>query len=132
MKRNNGERVSILDKTYVFIFIKRIRMPMSEELVTISVRVRRDQAEEIDALAEERGVDRSSKMRELLAIALSEARLRTALDQLREGRVSVWRAAKLAGVTYREMLNAMREHNVPFPLSEDELRREIDETLRRK
>ncbi len=107
-------------------------MPMSEELVTISVRVRRDQAEEIDALAEERGVDRSAKMRELLAIALSEARLRTALDQLREGRVSVWRAAKLAGVTYREMLTAMREHNVPFPLSEDELRREIDETLRRK
>ena len=132
MKRNNGERVSILDKTYVFIFIKRIRMPMSEELVTISVRVRRDQAKEIDALAEERGVDRSAKMRELLAIALSEARLRTALDQLREGRVSVWRAAKLAGVTYREMLTAMREHNVPFPLSEDELRREIDETLRRK
>lgn len=122
----------ILDKTYVFIFIKRIRMPISEELVTISVRVRRDQAEEIDALAEERGVDRSAKMRELLAIALSEARLRTALDQLREGRVSVWRAARLAGVTYRGMLNAMREHNVPFPLSEDELRREIDETLRRK
>jgi len=24
----------------------------------------------------------------------------------------------------------MREHNVPFPLTEEELRREIDETLR--
>jgi predicted HTH domain antitoxin len=103
---------------------------MSEELVTISVRVRRDQADEIDALAEERGVDRSAKMRELLAIALNEARLRNALDQLREGKITVMRAARLAGVTYRGMLVAMREHNVPFPLTEEELRREIDETLR--
>jgi predicted HTH domain antitoxin len=98
---------------------------MSREMITISVRVPRDQIGEIDALAEERGVDRSIQIRELIAIALSEIRIRTALDQLRDGKVSVWRAAKLAGVTYREMLTAMREHNVPFPLSEDELRREI-------
>ncbi|MFA5869427.1 MAG: UPF0175 family protein [Candidatus Bathyarchaeia archaeon] len=94
-------------------------------MTTISVRVPRDQVVEIDALAEERGVDRAIQIRELITIALSEIRIRTALDQLRDGRVSVWRAAKLAGVTYREMLTAMREHNVPFPLSEDELRREI-------
>lgn len=98
---------------------------MSREMTTISVRVPRDQVVEIDALAEERGVDRAIQIRELITIALSEIRIRTALDQLRDGRVSVWRAAKLAGVTYREMLTAMREHNVPFPLSEDELRREI-------
>lgn len=100
-------------------------MTMSREMITISVRVPRDQVVEIDALAEERGVDRAIQIRELIAIALSDIRIRTALDQLRDGRVSVWRAAKLAGVTYREMLTAMREHNVPFPLSEDELRREI-------
>jgi len=100
-------------------------MTMSREMTTISVRVPRDQVVEIDALAEERGVDRAIQIRELITIALSEIRIRTALDQLRDGRVSVWRAAKLAGVTYREMLTAMREHNVPFPLSEDELRREI-------
>jgi predicted HTH domain antitoxin len=98
---------------------------MSREMITISVRVPRDQVVEIDALAEERGVDRAIQIRELITIALSDIRIRTALDQLRDGRVSVWRAAKLAGVTYREMLTTMREHNVPFPLSEDELRREI-------
>ena len=103
---------------------------MSEDLVTISVRVRRDQVEEIEALAVERGVDRSAETRELLALALREARLRRALEGLREGRVSVWRAARLAGVTYREMLGALRDHNVPFPLSEEELRRELDGSLR--
>ncbi len=105
---------------------------MSEELVTISVRVRKDQAEEIDSLAEEKGVDRSAKMRELLAIALREARLREALDKLREGKITVMKAARLAGVTYREMLVAMRKNNLPYPLTEEDLRRELDETLRHK
>jgi len=113
---------------YYFVY----GISVSEDLVTISVRVRRDQAEEIEALAAERGVDRSAETRELLALAIREARLRRALEGLREGRVSVWRAAGLAGVTYREMLGALREHNVPFPLSEGELRRELDEVLRRQ
>ncbi len=105
---------------------------MAEELVTISVRVKRTQAEEIDSLAEEHGVDRSAETRELLNLALSEAKIRRALDKLREGGISVWKAAEVAGVTYREMLAAMREQNVPFPLSEEDLRREVEEISRRQ
>jgi len=103
---------------------------MVEELVTISVRVRRDQAKEIEALAADRGVDRSSAVRELLTVALREARLARALELVRSGRVSVWKAAGVAGVTYREMLEKLRASNVPFPLSEEELKREVEEILR--
>jgi metal-responsive CopG/Arc/MetJ family transcriptional regulator len=53
---------------------------MAEELVTISVRVRKDQAREIEALAANRGVDRSAAVRELLTVAIQEAKLTQALE----------------------------------------------------
>jgi len=39
----------------------------------------------------------------------------------------VWKAAEIAGITYREMLELLKTHNIPFTLSEQELRREIEE-----
>jgi len=105
---------------------------MVEELVTISVRVRKDQAEQIEALAAERGVDRSAAVRQLLAEAIREAKLQRALELVRSKKVSVWKAATVAGVTYREMLEKLRTHNVPFPLSQEELKREFDEILGRQ
>jgi len=39
----------------------------------------------------------------------------------------VWKAAEIAGITYREMLELLKNHNIPFTLSEQELRREIEE-----
>jgi predicted HTH domain antitoxin len=100
---------------------------LAEQLVTISARVRRSQAVEIQRLADERGVDRSAVFRELLSRAMRERRLEEALDLVRRRKVTVWRAAEIAEVTYREMLEALRAHNVPFPLSEEELGREIKE-----
>jgi len=97
------------------------------DMVTIIVRLPRSLVEEIDRLAEDRGVDRSAVVRELLSVAVREARVRRALDLVREGRVSVWRAAEIAGVTYREMLELLRKHDVPFPLSQEELLRELEE-----
>lgn len=65
-------------------------------------------------------------------MGIREARLRRALDLVRDGKISVWKAAEVAGVTYREMLEKLRTRNVPFPLSEGELKRELEEILGRK
>lgn len=102
---------------------------MVEEMVTVSARVRKHQADEVERLAAERGVDRSEIIRELLATALMEQRLKKALDSVRAGRATVWRAAETAGITYREMLGLLRTHNIPFPLSKEELKREVEEIV---
>jgi len=103
---------------------------MPEELVTVSARVRRSQAEEVERLAAERGVDKSEILRELLTMALHEQRIKDALDQVRMGKATVWRAAEVARVTYREMLMLLRSNNIPFPLSKEELQREVEEITR--
>jgi predicted HTH domain antitoxin len=105
---------------------------MVEEMVTVSARVRKYQADEVERLAAERGVDKSEIIRELLATALMEQRLKEALYSVRAGRATVWRAAEAAGITYREMLELLRAHNIPFPLSKEELEREVEEIIGRQ
>lgn len=105
---------------------------MVEELVTISARVRRSQVKELERLANERGVDKSEIIRELLATAIKEQRLREGLNLVRAGKATVWKAAEIAEITYREMLELLRTHNIPFPLSREEVKREVEEIIGRE
>jgi len=100
---------------------------MEEELTTVSARIQKSQAEEIERLASKKGTDKSAIIRELLATAIQNKKIEEALNQVQAKKITVWKAAEIAGVTYREMLELLKTHNIPFPLSEQELRREIEE-----
>jgi predicted HTH domain antitoxin len=101
-----------------------------ERMVTVSLRILRSQFREVERLALTRGLDKSGMVRMLLDMGLRETKLKEALDLVGERKVSVWRAARMAGMDYRTILAALRTHNVPFPLSERELEREFDELTR--
>ncbi|RLI78278.1 hypothetical protein DRP04_10340 [Archaeoglobales archaeon] len=96
-------------------------------MITISARIDKEIAEEIERIVKKKGVDRSAVIRELLKIGIQEFKLREALELVRERRITVWKAAEIAGLSYREMLEKFREHNVPFPITEEELARELEE-----
>jgi len=100
---------------------------MEEELTTVSARIQKSQAKEIERLASKKGTDKSAVIRELLATAIQNKKIEDALHQVQTKKITVWKAAEIAGVTYREMLELLKTHNIPFPLSEQELRREIEE-----
>jgi predicted HTH domain antitoxin len=100
---------------------------VEEELTTVSARIQKSQAEEIERLASKKGTDKSAVIRELLATALQNKRIEEALNHVQAKKITVWKAAEIAGITYREMLELLKTHNIPFPLSEQELRREIEE-----
>jgi predicted HTH domain antitoxin len=100
---------------------------MEKELTTVSARIQKSQAEEIERLASKRGTDKSAIIRELLATAIKNKRIEEALSQVQAKKITVWKAAEIADVTYREMLELLKTHNIPYPLSEQELRREIEE-----
>lgn len=98
-----------------------------ERDATVSARILKSQLEEIDRLAGACGLSRSGMIRKLLELGIREEKLRLALDLVRERRVSVWKAAEMAGIDYREMLRALRTRNVPFPLSSEDLELELAE-----
>ena len=93
----------------------------------ISARIGRDLVEEIKKLASQKGVDKDSVIGELLSMAVRDEKLKEALELVRLRKITVWKGAKLAGISYRELLEEMRARNIPFPLSEEELRNELEE-----
>ena len=98
-----------------------------ERMARISARIPRSQLQEVERLALTRGLGKSAMVRELVDVGMREMRLKESLDLVRERKVSVWTAARMAGIDYRTMLTALRTNNVPFPLSERELERELRE-----
>ncbi len=92
----------------------------------ITARMGRDLVEEIKKLASKKGVDKDSVIRELLSMAIRDTKLKEALELVRQRKITVWKGAKMAGISYRELLGELRARNIPFPLSEEELRNEIE------
>ena len=112
---------------FIKMQIEEMLAKMEKELTTVSARIQKSQAEEIERLASKKGTDKSAIIRELLATAIKNKKIEEALNQVQTKKITVWKAAEIADVTYREMLELLKTHNIPYPLSEEELRREIEE-----
>lgn len=93
----------------------------------MSIRLDEDTLRELEEISRRRGLEKSKVIREILMKGLREFRIEEAVEAVRSGRATVWRAAEMAGLTYREMLRELRERNVPFPLSKEELEVEFSE-----
>jgi len=95
------------------------------EMRATSVRLPKEMLDEIERLSREEGVDRGTLIRRLLADSLREYRIRRALELYRDGRVSLWRAAEMAGITYREALEELKRRNIPFRYGPEDLEADL-------
>ncbi len=64
------------------------------------------------------------EIEQLFLIGLSEMRIEKALIVLRKGNISIWKAAKIAGLSLREMIEEARRRGVE-PRVTDEMIKEI-------
>src|SRR2546425_10606572 len=94
---------------------------------TVSVRLSKESLQEVDRLAERLKTDRSEALRRFIARGLREARIDDALDRLRKEKISVGRAAEVAGVTLYEMLDLVRRHHIPSGYGPEDLERDLRE-----
>jgi predicted HTH domain antitoxin len=99
-------------------------------MITTSVRLPEDLAREIEKAAKEEKVDKGAILRRFADAGLREYKLEKALDKYRQGRVSLWKAAGLAGISYREALEEARKRNIPFQYREEDLERDIEWAVR--
>lgn len=95
------------------------------KMATISVRVDDGTLRDLELLREDAKADRSEVVRRLLDKAIKGAKLERAMDLLRKRKISVGKAAELAGVTIYEIVEAMPKYGVHLGYSVDELRRDI-------
>ena len=95
----------------------------------VSTRVSEEMVKELEEIEREEKADRATVVRKLLARAIEEWRRERALRLYREGRVTLWRAARLAGVTLREMMQLAAKEGIQFRYTERDLEEDIRAAL---
>ncbi len=92
---------------------------------TITARLPDKMIKILNTLVKEEMVDRSELIRRILEIGLREFLIRRALIAYQERKVSLWRAADMAGVTLREMIEAANQALIPISYDLDDLERDL-------
>lgn len=95
-------------------------------MVTTSVRLPEEMLREIEKLVREEGIDKGTLIRKLLAESLKEYRVKRAMELYRDGKVSLWKAAEIAGITYREAIEELKKRNIPFRYSLEDLETDVE------
>lgn len=83
----------------------------------ISIRPTPDISRKIETLSHLTALDRSSLIRIALSSGLDEELRKHALEQYREGSISLGKAAELCGVSVRDMIDLLKKNNVTLNVS---------------
>ena len=90
--------------------------------VTITTRVSEEIEKEIRSISEREQLDKSTVVRRLLVEGIKDWKIKYALEQYSEGRVTIWRAARMAGISLRQMLDIAAKKGIPFQYTIEDLR----------
>lgn len=92
---------------------------------TISIRLPDQYVHEIEEACKQEILDKGTMLRKLIGDALREYHIKKAFDLYAEGKISLWRAARLAGLTYRGALEELKKRNIPFRYEKEDLDTDI-------
>lgn len=76
----------------------------------------------VEKVSEERNVDKTGAIKILVTAGWRELRLERAIQLYREGKVSVDKAAKIAGLTVSELMNEIVAHGIKSDETVEECR----------
>ena len=97
---------------------------------TTSIRLPEEYIEEIKKICKLEGIDKDTIIRKLIGDALREHRIKKALELYSEGQVSLWKAAGIAGMTYRAALEELKKRRIPFQYDKEDLDMDIQWAIR--
>jgi predicted HTH domain antitoxin len=97
-------------------------------LKPLAVRVPVEVEKEIRKITEEEKLDKATVVRNLLQIGIAEWRKQTALDFLQKGKVTFAKAAEIAGLSFWEFADLVKQRNVEWVrLAPEDVEREFRE-----
>ncbi|MEA2090694.1 MAG: UPF0175 family protein [Thermoproteota archaeon] len=96
----------------------------------ISTRVPDEVAKDLKEIEKEEKTDRAAIIRKLLARGIQQWKIERGLRLYREGKVTLWRAARLADVTLREMMQLAAKEGIQFKYAMKDLEEDIKAALK--
>jgi len=94
--------------------------------VTLSARLTKDEAQKIDDLASALGLDRGSLLKQLIRKGYKDLQTQRALDAYRRGKITLSRAAEIAGLSLRDILLQLPEESIELSYDLRELQRDME------
>jgi len=91
----------------------------------ITTRIPAEAAEAIGFFTRQEHLDRSTLVRQLLLSALEEKKIEYALQQYKEGEITIGKAAEVAGVPLRKMMRIASAQGIPFQYSVSDLEKDF-------
>jgi predicted HTH domain antitoxin len=91
----------------------------------VTVRIDEKDFKDIERIEKEEKTDRAEVMRKLLAKAISEWKLKKALELLREHKITIRKASKLAEVSYIEMMDLASRDGIEIGYTLMDLKKDL-------
>ncbi|MCZ7394007.1 MAG: UPF0175 family protein [Candidatus Methanoperedens sp.] len=92
---------------------------------TISIRLPEQYIQDIEEACKQEVLDKGTMLRKLIGDALREYRVKKAFESYSEGKISLWKAASKAGITYRAALEELKKRKIPFGYEKEDLYADI-------
>ncbi len=80
----------------------------------LGVRLTKEMERAVEEVVKEESVDKSTALRILVHIGYREWRLKRALEKLREGRISLWKASEMAGMTLWDFIDLVKKEGIEW------------------
>jgi len=96
----------------------------------VSTRIPDEIARDLKEIEEEEKTDRATVIRKLLVRGIKQWKIERALRLYREGKATLWRAARLAGVTLREMMEMAAKEGIQFQYTPKDLEEDIEAAIK--
>ena len=94
-----------------------------------SIRVPREIKREIEELAKLEGREKSIILREILINGVKERKIKAVLKLYSEGKITLWKAARLAGISLWEIIVELQKHNITLQYGLPELEEDLKAAL---
>jgi predicted HTH domain antitoxin len=95
----------------------------------VSTRIPDEVARDLKEIEEEK-TDRATVIRKLLVRGINQWKIERALRLYRKGKATLWRAARLADVTLREMMEMAAKEGIQFQYTPKDLEEDIEAAMK--
>lgn len=93
---------------------------------TIATRISPKLEEEIVMFMEEEGLDKSTAIRRILEIGVNEWKKKRAIELYRSGKITLWKASQISGMSLREMLEELNRLRITTHVTAKDLEEDIE------
>lgn len=98
-------------------------------MAIITTRVPEELAKEVERIAQAEALDKSTTIKRLLIKAVEAWKMDHALKLYQEGKISIGKAAEIAGVSLWEIIDNIVKRKIPLQITRDDLEEDLKAAL---